>query len=404
MAALPNQIDFDATLASGQMLGARQLSRLKSRIGSSNLGGAAKSSALTQFDSLVQSVQMDKSRRAPESAVNDFMGTLEFTSQDFQTKAREFQYGSLIMNERANKAQAAQGLGDRPEFNAAMAQRESVFRQQALASEGFAGLMDLSGQAFDGDAGAFSDTLRGLQKAVDLKQSVGGTFESAAGAAQAAAASQGLSTRMKATLTPLLGEAGAASRESGYSFNLGGLPADQAKAWGSYFDSRVKGGDQFSPSAWAADNPAEAQMTVARPGEMRLGKSNDLMIPNSRIDSVDARTGRVTLKGSMTGGRKDELQERLNAAGPGAILTWTGSGSDRQLRVTSTAEQRRNTEKTQIGGWQAPKRGGELIAFAERQRSMDDMRAATKIGYDPKKETLDSFQARMAPKSTVTRR
>lgn len=476
-------------------LGAKALTIMKERLRSR--AGTMAGSAGTLFDSMLTHYGMDQktgrglggafssSRNvdpAGSEAVRSFLSGLHWTSQDFGTKEKEFKYGALILEDRIKAAQdqvqkqrdIESGKLPRPDgytlatedWYQKQSARIDLLTKQKEASTGFAGLMDLSGQVYEGKAGAFTDMIGSLQKAIELKQSLGGTFASQAGAAQAASAQVGLTTAMQGDLIPALAESGRASQELGYNFNLAGMGEDQAKAWQNYFDSRLAAqekGKTFDDNKWAQENASDALKTIIAPsvpknfegmvsqrwtGAAPQGEGG-MTIAQDMIDRVDS-SGKVFLKRDTQTGfspERQKMQDLLNRSD--VSYSWQGSDKGKSLIVnTKSPEALRalNPNKDQamvnfglaardtnselmdygVGGfsfrevedpyqramksqkmaWGAP----ELHRFDEgmiaSQRALDEMRAAKKQGYDPtKNETIDEFNVRKdQERTTVVRR
>lgn len=389
-------------------LGARALSVLKER-----LRGRGGSSAESMLTSLVSHYGINPRTgkgmgaafgTAPGadqmgvSATHEFLSGLNWTSQDFGTKQKEFQYGSVILGDRIAAKQAevqkyrdmAAGKVAIPENfqmpdDAWFAQQESdlgLLQRQQEASQGFAGLMDLAGQVYEGKAGAFTELTGSLQKAIQLKQNLGGTYFSQAGAAQAASAQVGLTEQVKADLVPGLLESGQAGREFGYSFNLAGV-ADPRK-WENYFEARLQ---------------AQAQGTK--------GGSEVREISAAEVDRIDEQ-GRPVLK------RTSDAEQQKFLFDPNVSYVWKGSGKDRKLVATKnqasgttgfsiTPEEAAQQQKF---AFNAPARHKYDEALISSWRAQDELRAAKNQGYRPTSgETIDEFRARTdKERTTMVRR
>lgn len=331
-------------------------------------------------------------------ATNEFLAGLNWTSQDFGTKQKEFQYGSVILGDRISAKQAqiqkfrdmADGKIPIPEnyrmpdeawFSRQGTELELLQKQQE-ASQGFAGLMDLAGQVYEGKAGAFTELTSSLQKAIELKQNLGGTFFSQAGAQQAASAQVGLTTAMQGDLIPSLVESGRASREFGYNFNLAGV--GDPKKWENYFEARIQ---------------AQKQGTK--------GSSEIREISASEVDRIDEK-GRPVLK------RTSDAEQQKFLFDPAVSYVWKGSGKDRKLVATKNSASGdtgfsitpEEAAKEQKFAYNAPARHKYDEALISSWRAQDELRAAKKQGYSPtSNETIDEFTARKdQERTTMVRR
>lgn len=388
------------------VLGTQQLLRLKQRLqGQQGYAGITADLGNMMASYGLPNLRPGGANRAGLETVGAYLSGLQWQSQDFTTKQKEFKIGGIILDDRIRETQArmaslqegvskgdpnfAEYVQDRGKYEqtlARMQERLGLMEKQREASYGFSGLMDLSAQVYEGKQGAFSNLLAGLSKAVALKQSVGGTYMSAAGAAQAASADVALSTRVKGDLVPLLGEAGASANEFGYNFNLAGLPKDVSQSWEKYFDARIKAqesGKAFDEEAWAKANASDALRTIIEPPKpqqfdiktqqlwqgaptsrtapikadiqdvgqqtydptlapseqpQQRGSTETLTLQGLMVDRLDAQ-GRPILKGtSGPNVNPTALEQQRFLNRPDVTYAWKGAPSNRVLVATRSFE------------------------------------------------------------------